>query len=271
MYYVSITIMLLSKKYKKLICQNCGNKNHFYKQCPEPKKSVGIILFYKTDLNTKYLMIRRRNTIGFVQFVRGQYINTDISYIQKLFNVMSDYEINIISNYDFNKLWEYLWLDSYYSNYNDITKKNRESSRDKFNNMKNGYLNDGLNINIVYFIKNKSFHYEETEWEFPKGRKNINESDLQTALREFREETGIDESNIRTIKNNPILFTELYKSYDNVTYKNVYFIYEYISDKIDFKINNTCREQYTEVSDIKFLTLEECLNKIRDYSLEKKK
>ena len=27
-------------------------------------------------------MICRRNTIGFVQFIRGQYINSDIDYIQ---------------------------------------------------------------------------------------------------------------------------------------------------------------------------------------------
>ena len=48
---------------------------------------------------------------------------------------MSDYEINIIKNnmFDFENLWEYLWLDKFYSNSNDRIRKDRLSSEKKFN------------------------------------------------------------------------------------------------------------------------------------------
>lgn len=36
-------------------------------------------------------------------------------------------------------------------------------------------------------------HYESGHWDFPKGHQEKNEKDEQTALRELKEETGIDE------------------------------------------------------------------------------
>ena len=71
-------------KQKKLFCQNCNSKKHFTKDCIHPKKSVGIILFTNNNDTIKFLMIKRRNTIGFVQFMRGQYIKSDIKYIQEI-------------------------------------------------------------------------------------------------------------------------------------------------------------------------------------------
>ena len=48
----------------------------------------------------------------------------------------------------------------------------------------------------VFDIINKEVPivYESPEWGFPKGRRNMHESDLDCAKREFEEETGIDES-----------------------------------------------------------------------------
>jgi 8-oxo-dGTP pyrophosphatase MutT (NUDIX family) len=41
-------------------------------------------------------------------------------------------------------------------------------------------------------LNNLNINYEHPEWEFPKGRKNKDESDIECALREFEEETGIN-------------------------------------------------------------------------------
>lgn len=42
-------------------------------------------------------------------------------------------------------------------------------------------------------------HYEEGHWDFPKGHVEKGESEVQTALRELAEETGIRESGIRLV------------------------------------------------------------------------
>ena len=31
-----------------LICQNCGERGHHFKECREPKSSLGIICYHKT-------------------------------------------------------------------------------------------------------------------------------------------------------------------------------------------------------------------------------
>ena len=263
---MSVSNYLVKKK--KYVCQNCGNKYHHYKECKEPKKSYGIIAYrYDTENNIEYLMICRRNTIGFVQFIRGQYINSDIDYIQTLFNVMSNDEIKIIKEnlQNFENLWEYLWLDKFYSNSNDRIRKDRMSSEKKFNHICQGIsiLNE-VSINIEYFINSKSKFYKEPEWEFPKGRRNINEIESETALREFTEETGIQREEISFVNDKPI-FVEQYKSYDNVEYNNQYFLV-YINTHMDkFVISPDNKEQFTEVSKIDFHTYEKAISLMRDY------
>ena len=69
------------------------------------------------------------------------------------------------------------------------------------------------------------------------GRRVYNESDYDAAKREFFEETQISISDIRIIGNHKI-FTEIYRSYDNVEYKNIYYIAEYIG-KNDVNIDPT--------------------------------
>ena len=74
-------------------------------------------------------MICRRNTIGFVQFIRGKYVLSDIEYINKLFNVMTNKEVDIIKNNKNNfKYLEYLWLDHLYNKSSDNIRKDYESA-----------------------------------------------------------------------------------------------------------------------------------------------
>ena len=124
-------------------------------------------------------------------------------------------------------------------------------------------------INIDLLIENKTSTYLEPEWEFPKGRRNLNEKNLETAIREFSEETGIDIRNIDIDLNKT--FKEIYKSYDNITYCNEYYLAKYIVDDHSFKIKQNVKEQYTEVSDIKFFTYNSVIDHIRDYCDYKKK
>jgi len=54
-------------------CNNCGKYGHLYHQCKTPITSFGIIVFrIKNDI-PQYLMIRRKDTLGYIDFMRGKY------------------------------------------------------------------------------------------------------------------------------------------------------------------------------------------------------
>jgi 8-oxo-dGTP pyrophosphatase MutT (NUDIX family) len=250
------------------MCQNCGVKGHHIRHCPNPVTSLGIILYSKKTSDIEFLLVRRKNTIGFVEFIRGKYATNDIEYIQELFNVMTEEEINLIQDNNFEYLWEFLWMDKKFNKGSNKVKRDFETASNKFNKIRTGYGEDN-NINIVKFINDKSKFYIEQEWGFPKGRRNFNENNFNAALREFIEETGITKKDI-ICSPTSTQFEEAYISYDNISYKNIYYIAEYTgSGKIT--IDNSKHEQFTEVSNIKFFGVKTILDKFRDYDIEKKK
>lgn len=256
------------KKHKYLICQNCGRKGHHVKSCRDSITSIGIILYKKNDNDIKYLMICRRNSIGFVEFMRGRYAYSDVKYIQKLINVMSINEVNNLVNNTFENLWEILWLDNKFEKKNNKIKRDFNYAKDKFTKLKNGYLVNNRQFDLNFFIKEKNTYYIEPEWGFPKGRRNNGESNIQTAMREFKEETSL--SNNKYIFDLNKIFIEEYKSYDNVQYKNIYYLAKYISDDEELKIDSTKKEQFSEISKIKFYNYTDSINLIRNYNTEKK-
>jgi hypothetical protein len=95
----------MNKQQKKmLLCTNCGVYGHYVKSCIAPITSYGCILLklpdgfdqasellknekyvsgYETILKqTKFLMIQRRDSLGFIEIMRGKYRINDIKYIK---------------------------------------------------------------------------------------------------------------------------------------------------------------------------------------------
>ena len=54
-------------------CNNCGKTGHIFQNCKKPIISSGIIAFRKIDNQIQYLMICRKDTLGYVDFMRGKY------------------------------------------------------------------------------------------------------------------------------------------------------------------------------------------------------
>ena len=83
-----------------LYCGNCGKFGHIYRRCTAPITSLGIICYKKESYLgnelIKYLMIQRRDTLGFVEFMRGKYNLDNVNYIYKLFEIMTKNERNRI-------------------------------------------------------------------------------------------------------------------------------------------------------------------------------
>ena len=73
----------------KNICNNCGKYGHLFHQCKLPITSYGIILFRTINKKRQYLMIRRRDTFGYIDFIRGKYSINNVEQIQHIFNEMT--------------------------------------------------------------------------------------------------------------------------------------------------------------------------------------
>jgi len=269
-------------------CLNCNKVGHCYNKCNEPITSYGIICFniinktnvdinnilynqyidiydynYKNINNIEYinkyyndiklLMIRRKHSLTYIEFIRGRYNTTDKEGIYKLFTLMSFEENNIIKNNTFDYLWDNLWTTTAH---NKVYKKEYNISKNKFLNLKDNNFYDLLN--------NITTDFNEPEWCFPKGRRNLNEGNLDCAIREFKEETNLYNTYLLTkIKS----IEEIYKGTNSINYKNVYY-FSY-SNKVDININKMLEDSY-EVSDIRWMTINECLDKLRPYDDTKK-
>ena len=209
-------------------------------------KSYGIIPFTIIKNRIYYLMIRRKNTFGYIDIIKGKYNIENCILMQNLINVMTIDEKNDILKYNFMELWDRMWL--YPTTHCDDIKS-------KFNkNIKK----------IKQYIRKSDTAWIEQEWEFPKGRKNIKETDICCAKREFSEETGINYKNLDIIQN-IIPFDEIYIGTNFKCYKFKYFL-AYIDDSNV----NLSHFQKTEVSGIEWLTFGECNKRIREYHYEKK-
>jgi 8-oxo-dGTP pyrophosphatase MutT (NUDIX family) len=203
-------------------------------------------------------MIRRKHSLGFVEFMRGKYPLYNYNYLLNIFNEMSVYEKEKIRNSSFDELWNYLWGENVGIQYRGEEK----TSREKYESLIIG-IETKESYNLELLINNSEMAWIEPEWGFPKGRRNFQEKDLNCALREFEEETGYLKSNVKLVQN-IIPYEEIFTGSNMKSYKHKYFL-GYIDPSI--KTTNTFQE--TEVSEVKWLNYTECIEKIRPYNLEK--
>lgn len=208
--------------------------------------SVGIIAYTKIKNEFKYLFICRRCSLTYMAFLMGNYKINDIKYIKKLFNLMTKKEKYNILKYDFETLWFNLWMSK---------NKNYNLEKNKFLTLKKKY-------NISSIIKDTKL-WETPEWGFPKGRLEYNEKYKECALREFNEETGYKKEYIKII-DNVLPFNEYIIGSNNKLYKHKYYLAYF-----DPKYINNFKIQEFELSKLEWLSFEKCLNKIRNYNIEK--
>ena len=238
-------------------CNNCGKFGHIFQNCKKPIISSGLITFKKENNVYKYLMICRKDSLGFVDFMRGKYNLNNVTHIGNLIDEMTLNEKKNVIEKSFEELWKYLWGDFIGSQY----KTEEKNSKDKFNKLKLGYLD---NISLEQLISNSTTSWVEPEWGFPKGRREKDESDLRCAIREYIEETGHLTSDFSVVQN-IIPYEEIFTGSNYKSYKHKYYL-AYIKNK---NVNDN-NYQTSEVSKIKWCSLDECLHLIRPYSKEKK-
>ncbi len=247
---------------KYSFCNNCGKQGHLYHQCKRPITSIGIVCFrLLASGRREYLMICRKNSLGYVDFMRGKYKVHNLLLLQNLINEMTETEKNDLIAKDFKTLWTALWGE-----YVGMQYRSEElSAKEKFKQLSSGIqLKNGKQYNLKDLIITSNVIWKTPEWGFPKGRRNYQENDISCALREFEEETGYNRKSINIIQN-IIPFEETFTGSNFKSYKHKYYL-SYIHNEI----KPAATFQQTEVSEVRWMSLESCLKHIRPYNLEKK-
>jgi ADP-ribose pyrophosphatase YjhB (NUDIX family) len=209
-------------------CANCGRVGHVYKVCKYPISSFGVICFrVRTDSVIEYLMVQRKFSLCFVEFVRGNYSLQNRTYIMRLFQNMTESERMALLSGPFRSVWDSFWQTTDTEIAPCFLREYNKSSY-QYNQLRKGYwLRRGaaplLFFSLASALINTRVAHPEPEWGFPKGRRNINESDVDCALREFAEETALNTAGIALSKDiKPV--EETFFGINRVNYRHTYYV-----------------------------------------------
>ncbi len=235
-----------------MICNNCGKKGHLFFICKIPITSIGVIAFRKVDHEVQYLMIRRKDTLGYIDFMRGKFAVEQKQYIMNMILQMTKAEKNILLQKS------------------AIVKQNGNISlREKIVELIRGIVHPdtGEHYNLESLILESKLYcdWDEPEWGFPKGRRNAQENDYDCAIREFSEETGYS-ANVLTNVRNIVPMEEVFTGSNYNSYRHKYYL---MNISYENSMNSSPKFQKSEVSEMKWWSLKQCVEKIRPYNLEK--
>lgn len=262
---------------KILYCYNCYNLHHVSKNCPHPVFSYGVVCYKIIKDEIHYLMVERKHSFAFVEFLMGKYDMQDVEYIQDLFEKMTLFERCLTTNHSFKFLWCKLWgqyrnqqKNSHYEYKKSIQREFCRGSI-KFHILKNGFINveDNKTYALANFVENSENNHRSPEWYFPKGKRLCRFEPIDVcALREFKEETGIDCDELENIIPHIPKVSETHQSTNKKTYTVTFFIVKY-QGKEEKKFQQV-EDTNSEINSIAWLTFDECIKKFRHYEVEKK-
>jgi 8-oxo-dGTP pyrophosphatase MutT (NUDIX family) len=214
--------------------------------------------------NIKFLLIRRKHSLGYIQFVRGRYFVDNVDGIIFLFKQMTQIEINKIGTYSFEELWNDLWTNDKHKN---IRQNEFVASKNKFDKLKN--IEDEFTLNLQFYVDNVKPTWTNPEWGFPKGRRHTHESYMMCAIREFQEESGFKDGEYVVLdKISPIV--ENLIGTNGVYYKHIYYPTISLTDRTP-TIGKENEVQINEIGDIGWFTYDKAYEMIRPHHTERKK
>jgi 8-oxo-dGTP pyrophosphatase MutT (NUDIX family) len=264
------------------ICTNCGEYGHTTKQCPQPITSYGVILFRvrggwnqvdslldsETTINgledvqskIEYLLIQRKDSLGFIDIIRAKYNINDIPYISQQIRGMTRNEQEKLLNESFDVIWEQMWGPCVQGS--NLYKHEKEQSRQKLDQLRNG------SPSLSEIIKTINHTWDTPEWGFPKGRRDPHETGYFCALRELWEETGISEREIIPIKNLDSI-SEVFFGSNHIQYCHKYYVM-YMPCEKSIAVDTSNKIMNREIGDIRWCSLEEGSQLIRSDNIEKR-
>lgn len=275
---------------KSVFCNNCRKYGHLFNKCKSPITSYGVILFRQVQDRIEYLLIRRKHTLGFIDFMRGKYSVSNRYYIINMLKQMTREERTHLTTHTFDELWTQVWNgESVWTHDETLSKKEVElynsqhrmeenTSRNKFNQLCRGITlsyNNSVGGRRIFYTLGQLVQeatelygeWTEPEWGFPKGRRNYQENEYECAMREFTEETGIPCGENLKLINNLFPLEEIFIGSNYRSYKHKYFLTCQTDPTPIVDTQYVC----SEVSKIEWKTLDETLAVLRPYNTEKRK
>ncbi len=257
-------------------CINCGVFGHTIKLCNSPITSYGIICYTIVNNIVKYLMVQRKDSITYIEFIRGKYTLNNVDYIEYLFQNMTVSERNTIKDNSIENLWKMLWSGPISNRLNLEFK----DSKIKFYKLYNGYLfkrnskNISIieNINLNKIIDKVNIEYPnviDLEWEIPKGRRDLNETDIDCALREFEEESGLKVNNISLCHYIKKPIEEVFLSLNKTRYRHIYYIAQHNYNNNIMLYSKKNKVQCKEIKDSRWMSYDEIMSKLRDTHIQR--
>jgi 8-oxo-dGTP pyrophosphatase MutT (NUDIX family) len=275
-----------SSRQAQTVCTNCNQLGHSYKYCLAPVNSYGIIAFRVRDptwtlskgltgndgknlngiddavQNVEFLLIQRKDSLRFVDFVRGKYDIQNTTYLKQLLSNMTHEERAFLRTTTFEDMWKRVWGSATVRNY----KVDYDLSKQRFTAI-TAPQEDGLTI-LEKLLEATTTTWTTPEWGFPKGRRNPKEDDKSCAIREFEEETGISRDKIAVVSNMEPL-SETFFGDNNVHYCHKYYL-AYIPVGINYAEISSHPHMSREIGDIGWFTLDDALGRIRSENVEKR-
>jgi ADP-ribose pyrophosphatase YjhB (NUDIX family) len=268
-YYLIFTKSVLRVITKCIMNRYCGTR-------PIVKKSsFGVSLWRFNVKKTRWetLLVKKRCTYAFTTFVFGGWNYRDDDRLLYLFSRMTYYEKSIIMSFNFNLIWFHQW--------------NKDPDQEFKNSTFEVYQNDSYSpkrkfkssryTDLTFFAMKKTKFADafcgsskakdklkklidlsksaDCIWDIPKGRKSntTDEPSLSCAMRELEEETKIKDYHIiKDIKPFSDSFID-----ENVRYTSIYYIGYTSNQNLNFNLQYSDMHQVAEVSQIKWVTLEE--------------
>lgn len=269
----------------KNFCTNCGGNGHVFRQCIAPVTSYGVIMVRAANpFNLEeclvsssaavtgmeqealqFLLIQRRDSLGFIELIRGRYKATDIDYIRLHLGGITKDEQQRYRDGPFDVLWNSMWG----LNHSHLYKNEFETAMAKWELIHKGVTDaNGKLWTVDDLIASAEPPKDTPEWGFPKGRRDAQESDYICAMREMEEETGVKEREVVAIQNIEPLNESFFGS-NHVNYCHKYFIV-WVPPSVNIKFNSENDHMRREIGDIQWLSLDQALARIRPENIEKK-
>jgi 8-oxo-dGTP pyrophosphatase MutT (NUDIX family) len=265
------------------------NKNKKkYEYVKNIRQSAGIAccrLNVNTDI-PEILLVKKRYTYSFAAFVFGQYKKGDDKNLKDLFNDMTLQEKIDILSLKFDMLWYKIWLEIpdiiIYPIYTydmissveasvrtlEITEKHKTlhlsyKNRDSGSISRSEFYEKTKKLFDTTYVSDEGVRLKslisdtfnsELMWEIPKGRRNKKETIINCAIREFKEETGVD-SGLYDIIPNTEPVVESYIS-ANTKYTHIYYT-AHTSKIFNPTVSVKYVAQISEIDSIRWVGLDE--------------